>query len=281
MKVSDWIAREVLKHTPHVFTVPGGNSMHLNASFGSESISTLTEVGAAFAADAYARIHGFGCCLTTSGPGAMNAVPGCFVSWTDRTPVLYLSGQCKTADSAMGLVRVLGNQESPICEVVKPICCFTREVRHTDWLRWCFREAFSAMKDGPAWLSIPLDVQAEDVLTAGEVAEKVKAARRPALIVGEGARGCDLTSLLPHFEVFTTRQAVDLVPGARKYGRLDKDACLNDVVLSLGARLDLPSLNYDDHFPSLIYVNHDQHECERFPSSICQDVSQFVEEMGL
>lgn len=51
------------------------------------------EQGAAFMADLDARISGFAVVLTTSGPGAINALTGAASAYTDSVPILIVSAQ--------------------------------------------------------------------------------------------------------------------------------------------------------------------------------------------
>ena len=64
---------------------------------GLRCIYNLNEQASAICAESYGQFtNHLGACLVTTGPGATNAVTGCAGAWTDSTPVLYLSGQCKT-----------------------------------------------------------------------------------------------------------------------------------------------------------------------------------------
>src|SRR3990167_9660458 len=84
----------------HVFVISGGASLHLIHSIaeteGIDYVCPHHEQAAGFAADAYARILGFGCAIATSGPGATNFITPIAASYYDSVPVLYLTGQVTT-----------------------------------------------------------------------------------------------------------------------------------------------------------------------------------------
>src|SRR5512146_1282347 len=125
MRIADKIFQVLKDHVDAVFMVPGGGAMHLNDAVGQSGlkvVSMTSEGGAGFAAIGYAMVHGFGVCLVTSGPGALNAVAPCGAAWMDSAPVLFVSGQCKTSDliGDSGL-RTRGNQEVNITKIIPPI----------------------------------------------------------------------------------------------------------------------------------------------------------------
>lgn len=55
-------------------------------------VCTAGEEGAAFAADAYARVHGLGVVLVTYGVGALKILNAIAGGYAERTPVLVISG---------------------------------------------------------------------------------------------------------------------------------------------------------------------------------------------
>lgn len=165
MKVADIVIQEIEKHANHVFCLVGGGSMHLNnALYGAKitPVFMLHEQGAAFAAQAYGHIHGLGVCMTTTGPGATNAITGCAAAWMDSTPVLFISGQCDTKFSNKDGLRYKGNQEVDIISMVEPITKLAVEIKDPSIARYAIRMAIdTAMtaRMGPVWVSIPLDIQ--------------------------------------------------------------------------------------------------------------------------
>ena len=80
-KLSDYIVRFIReKGISHVFMLPGGGAMHLVDSLGSSGLTyvcCLHEQAASIAAEAYGQhTNDIGVVLTTSGPGATNAITG-------------------------------------------------------------------------------------------------------------------------------------------------------------------------------------------------------------
>ncbi len=87
----------------YIFGVSGANIEHLHDAvhrLGNdklEAILTKSEVGAAFMADARARVHKtLGVCCSTSGGGMMNLAVGIAESYAESVPVLALVGQTAT-----------------------------------------------------------------------------------------------------------------------------------------------------------------------------------------
>jgi len=78
-----------------VFCVPGDYSLslcdHIERS-PIQLVCTAGEEGAAFAADAYARVHGLGVVLVTYGVGALKILNAIAGGYAERTPVLVISG---------------------------------------------------------------------------------------------------------------------------------------------------------------------------------------------
>jgi acetolactate synthase I/II/III large subunit len=153
-----------------VFFVPGGGSMFLNDALidsGLTAVSCIHEQGAGFAALGYAQYaKAIGVCLTTSGPGATNAITPCAAAWTDSQPVLFISGQ---TDSKLGIgesgLRTKGVQEIDIVPMVKPITKYAYQSQGHYTTINALEKMISLCKQqrpGPCWLSIPLDVQAEE-----------------------------------------------------------------------------------------------------------------------
>ena len=91
----------------HLFGVGGANIEDVFAAAqrrpGLQLVLAKHEHGAGTMADAYARIGGgIGVLLTTSGAGAMNAVPALAESRASRVPVLAIIGEPPTAAQGHG-----------------------------------------------------------------------------------------------------------------------------------------------------------------------------------
>jgi len=154
-----------------VFMVPGGGSMFINDAINQHDrlkfVCNLHEQASAVAAEAYAKVHGIGCCVVTSGPGATNAITGLVGAWQDSTPVLFLSGQVKTSDFADEIgVRSRGSQEVNITEMVRSCSKYATRITEPSNVRLELEKAIHlAMsgRRGPVWIDVPLDIQSAEI----------------------------------------------------------------------------------------------------------------------
>ena len=169
IKLSDYIFQFLMKKGgSHIFMLPGGGAMHLVDSMGTSGIEytcCLHEQAAAIAAEAYGQhTNTIGIVLTTSGPGATNAITGVTAGWIDSTPMFIISGQAKRSDLIGDSgVRQIGSQEVQIIDMVKPITKYAVQVMDPAEIRYHMERAYTEAttgRPGPVWLSIPLDVQA-------------------------------------------------------------------------------------------------------------------------
>jgi acetolactate synthase-1/2/3 large subunit len=152
-----------------VYLVPGGGAMWLVDSLGNSGIpyvACLHEQGAGYAAIGHAMMSGkLAVCLTTSGPGATNALTPCAAAWVDSASVLFISGQSNSKTLARGQ-RSRGQQEIGIVPIVETITKIAHEAKNgIDAVETLEIMLWSCVSDrqGPCWLSVPLDVQAEEI----------------------------------------------------------------------------------------------------------------------
>ena len=224
IKVSDYIFHRLADWgVRHVFLVTGGGAMHLNDSLGGETrihyVCNHHEQASAIAAEAYARVSGApGVINVTTGPGGINALNGVFGAWTDSIPMLILSGQVKRQTCMATYpdlhLRQLGDQEVDIVRMAGGITKYAVLVDDPRTIRYHLERAWyltTAGRPGPCWLDIPIDVQssmieaddlpaydpAEDAIPrelervrqqCREVLDRLRAAKRPVLLVGTGVR---------------------------------------------------------------------------------------------
>jgi acetolactate synthase-1/2/3 large subunit len=292
MKLSDYVVEFIASHgVKHVFMVPGGGAMHLNDSLGRHPtlrfVCNLHEQASAVAAEAYGQYAGLGVAMVTSGPGGTNAVTGVAGAWLESTPMLVISGQVKRADLVGDRrVRQIGFQEIDIVRVVGPITKFAVTVTEPREIRARMEEAvWSAThgRKGPAWVDIPLDVQAADIdpvalpgfvpppeVGPGRGAAELAAQRtiailgqasRPMVLVGNGVRHAGAIELFIKWvetigiPVLATWKALDFLPdghplyvgrpGAvgQRAANFSQQKC--DALVCLGARLDYGQTAYN------------------------------------
>jgi acetolactate synthase-1/2/3 large subunit len=165
MKASDWIAGFLLRHVGHVFTLQGGAVAHLIDScerIGPHPVYCHHEQAAAFAAGAYSRIKGYGCCIVTTGPGGTNAITPILGAWQDSVPMLVISGQTRLEHTSYGkAARQIGMQEAPICALIEPITKFNAVVTDAADIPFLFAKAVTMSiigRPGPVWIDLPQDI---------------------------------------------------------------------------------------------------------------------------
>ena len=167
MRVADAIFKRLAKETSAVYYVPGGGSMYLVDALGRsniKAISAVHEQGAGLMALGHAMTRGLGVCLTTSGPGASNAMTACLAAWTDSIPVLFISGQARTEQlEANKGTRTKGLQHFDVISSVKHITKMAYEpVTSAHDCLIALDKMIQECKDGrkgPCWLSVPQDIQ--------------------------------------------------------------------------------------------------------------------------
>lgn len=293
IKVSDYIFQFMKeKGIRHVFMLPGGGAMHLVDSLGKsgiEYICCLHEQAAAIAAEAYGQhTNDIGVVLTTSGPGATNAITGVAAGWIDSTPMFLISGQAKKSDLIGDTgVRQIGSQEVQIIDMIKPITKYAVQIMEPEEIRYHMERAYAESttgRPGPVWLSIPLDVQAAMVDEAKmrgyelqdktevciepvieKTVELLKQSEKPLILVGNGIKLGNAQNLLYKLldelslPVQTTWKTIDMfgeedeVYVGHPGGMGDRGANLilqsADVLITIGSRLDTSLTAFNEtHF---------------------------------
>jgi acetolactate synthase-1/2/3 large subunit len=169
MNVADYVLHYLEAYVKHIFVLPGGGAMYLNDAFNRSTITPvwmLHEQGAGFAACSYAQMNGLGVCMTTSGPGATNAITPCLAAWMDSIPVLFISGGVSTDQRMKPGQRYNGTQEADIIRIVTPITKEAELMNDLDWYKFQIRvvvDRAMTPRKGPVWIEIPLDVQSAQV----------------------------------------------------------------------------------------------------------------------
>ena len=215
MNVADLILKHLEQEgVEYIFGITGAALNPFLAAFNRnpriKPILTKHEGGAAFMADGYARIKGaLGACFATSGPGATNLVTGVATAYTDNIPIVVLTGQVSTTDYGKGTFQDSTRGGVDSVAIFNPITKYSSMIlsrfKADDEMREAIRLALTGRR-GPVHLSMPKDVLAGEVnfpeappLTYRypreffdrrlviEAAQKLVAARSPALLVGSGA----------------------------------------------------------------------------------------------
>lgn len=96
MKLGEYLIRKIQETgTQHVFGIQGDYVLNFYAQLCASSlkvINTCDEQGAGFAADAYARMTGFGVLCVTYGVGGLKLANSTAQAFAERSPVLVISG---------------------------------------------------------------------------------------------------------------------------------------------------------------------------------------------
>lgn len=169
------------------------------------------EAGAMNMADAHARVSGrLGVCLTSTGTAAGNAAGAQAEALTAGSPVLHITTQVDTAfaDRDRAAIHDVPRQPQMLAGVSKAVFRIWEARGALGTLQAAASAALSA-PSGPVALEIPVDVQRQapegalrghaPVVQAPvapqeaieELAARLRAARRPLLWLGGGARGAE------------------------------------------------------------------------------------------
>jgi acetolactate synthase-1/2/3 large subunit len=146
-----------------VFGVPGIHALSIWDALPDVPLRTLgfrTELGAAFAADGYARASGRPApLLLSTGPGALNALTGLMEAATAHVPVVAVSSQEPRAllGRGRGFLHELPDQRAVFAPVVKHAARAESAEGLPEMLAAAWRAALTP-PSGPVYVEIPVDV---------------------------------------------------------------------------------------------------------------------------
>lgn len=287
MKVADYILKALEEEgLEHIFCFPGGGCLFLIDAINRTSIKpifNLHEQACAICAEGYAQTTGnFGALLVTTGPGVLNAMTGVAAAYMDSVPLIVLSGQVPTSQSARNSrLRQRGVQEVPTEDLVKSI---VKEYYYIslpedtcDIVEGAIRLATTG-RPGPVWIDVPLDIQQQDIEPSlpaympshqyVETRSKLSCiinlmyeAKRPVFLVGNGVRNHTdlLNNVLDIYKapVLTTWRALDLFteddplycgrPGIIAERGANWTLQESDLLICLGARLDFCQTGFNQN----------------------------------
>ncbi|MFD7473158.1 thiamine pyrophosphate-binding protein [Streptomyces sp. NPDC059837] len=201
------------------FGIPGTHNLEIYrhlAAYGVRHTTPRHEQGAGYAADGYARLTGRpGVVITTTGPALLNVTAAVGQAYSDSVPLLVVSPgmPLRHPRLATGLLHEMRSQT----EALRGVAAFSHRVSSVAEIGAAVARAFSLFRTRrprPVHLEVPLDlltaaetagpVRLAPAATAGPVpdAEAVRRAartlgeaRRPALVLGGGARGAAASCL--------------------------------------------------------------------------------------
>ncbi len=267
-----------------------------------------------------------GVVMVTTGPGGTNAITGVGAAWVDSMPMLVLSGQVKTADLiGKSHLRQKGAQEINIIDLVKPITKYAALITKAEDIKYHLERAvYEAThgKKGPVWLDIPLDIQAAEInekklkgftppvikkditlmSKISKIIEFINKSEKPLILAGNGINLAgareDFLKLIQKLQipVMTTWKTIDLLannsplyagrPGSIAARGANFNLQNADLLLCIGARLDLPQIAFNfknfGRNAKKIIVDIDGAELKKFNSDsivgIKADAKDFVKE---
>ena len=173
-------------------------------------VMTRGETGAAHMADGLARASGkVGVVISSTGPGAANAVPGLVEAQIAGTPLLHITGQSATPflGRGQGSVHDVQDQLGMLRSVSKQAYRVQSPQEALGVLKRAWLDATSA-PSGPVSVEIPIDVQRmavtrpdpktmvaplpsvrePDADSVSRLLQQVRQAKRPMIWAGAGAR---------------------------------------------------------------------------------------------
>lgn len=280
MTGAQYIAEFLQQHgVTDAFGIPGGSILDLlyaiDDTEGIHPHLCYHEQAAGFAALGYAQqSHRLGVAYATKGPGFTNLLTPMADAYFDSTPILFITAH--TADSLPQNCRLITDQELDTCAMVDRITKYARRIDSVSDLKTCLSEAYATAingRQGPVFLDIsarilkadldatPAPSSSADNIDAGSIdlpsiAEAIRNAKRPVIMVGDGINQSSQQSALLKF----TAKAAIPVLSSRYCHNLMGDSTLyfgyigshgiryanfilskSDLILSLGNRLNFPA----------------------------------------
>ncbi|MEU8620545.1 thiamine pyrophosphate-dependent enzyme [Streptomyces sp. NPDC048623] len=193
------------------FGIPGTHNLeiyrHLRP-YGIRHVTPRHEQGAGYAADAYARVSGRpGVAITTTGPALLNIAAAVGQAYSDSVPLLVVSPgmPLRHPRRSTGLLHEMRSQT----EALRGVAAVSHRVSSVAEIGAAVARAFTLFRSGrprPVHIEVPLDLlearepagpprlappaapPAPDPAAVRAAAEVLGAARRPALVLGGGAR---------------------------------------------------------------------------------------------
>lgn len=319
MKAADWIVDFLIsKGVTDVFGLPGAVVLELLYAMDRRK-SELTphlnyhEQGAAFAACGYAQATGkLGVAYATRGPGMTNMLTGMADAYYDSIPTMFFTAH--NSRQKRPEMRVENNQEIDTVAIAASVTKYAVRIDRTEDLQNELQKAYTAAttgRKGPVFLDISSSVlrgeldmavlpvpqtplaEEEAARISAEIAAKVRAAKRPVILIGSGVRQSGTAAwvqlLAEKFEipVLSSRTTHDLLPDSPQYfgfvgshGTRYGNFILSkaDCILALGNRLAFPvgSKSFLPVVERAVTIRADIDKSEflrEVPGSLCYHIS--------
>ncbi|HEY2195481.1 MAG TPA: thiamine pyrophosphate-binding protein [Actinomycetospora sp.] len=272
-QVAEVVARFLTEHgVDRVFGLQGGHIQPIwdrLARRGVRIVDVRDEGSAVHMAHAHTELTGqTAVALVTAGPGVTNTVTAVANASVSRIPLLVIGGCPPIPQSNMGPL-----QDIPHTAILEPVTRLARTLRSADQVLREFDEAWARAsgdrgEPGPVYLEIPTDVLRQEVPPAlqteehfrakprrrpqphpedvAAVADLLRAASKPAVISGRGARTTDGTELVRLLDAsgaayLDTQESRGLVPDSHPAAVGSARSAVmrdTDLLITVGRQLD-------------------------------------------
>lgn len=197
------------------FGIPGGLVSPVFDAMGDvdgiELVNVRHEGMAGFAAMGHAIATGKpAIVLTTSGPGLTNAITGIAAASVEGLPLIAIAGEVPASAQGRGAIQDASTNAIDGVAMLRTVCRWSARIQAPEDVPGTVEQALAiacGTRPGPVFLSLPLDVgnargratrmaapeasppPSPDRAACVEVAACLRRARRPLLVLGNGARG--------------------------------------------------------------------------------------------
>jgi acetolactate synthase-1/2/3 large subunit len=174
-------------------------------------VMTRHEAMAAFCALGHAVVTGkTALVLTTSGPGITNALTGIAAAFLEELPLIFIGGEVSAAATSRAAMQDSSANGVDSVALLRTVTRWSARVDHAAGAAGAAEQACrvaTGVRPGPVFLSLPIDVgisrarlspmwigeqpaeEAPDPALCREVAQRLRRAKRPLIVAGNGARG--------------------------------------------------------------------------------------------
>lgn len=230
----------MIKHgVKYIFCVPGASIdpiLNVLADKGPEVILCHHESCAGYMAVAWGKITGEpGVILVTAGPGVSNVTTALATAFSERAPVIAITGQVDTAIKFKPAHQMMRSEA-----LFDPITKWSIEVDDVNTIPSIFAESFRLAKEanyGPTHIAISADLSRQkatvspisgtkqlslkiaDTKAITKAAKLINAAKKPVLLVGCSASTATVTPMLHKFVANTEIPVVCTFEGAGTISR--------------------------------------------------------------
>lgn len=185
-----------------VFGIPGSLVMPIWQSLNKEIILCSHEQEASYVATGYAKMSRKPVCvITTGGPGVTNCISGIAAANIDSIPLIYISGRTPIDKQGVGN-RQEESKINRLYDSIEILNGITKQSVCINDINSAVKVIWETMKDavkqrqGAVHISVPIDIQNEDVITS-EIdfswkreqldSDIISISERPIFILGWGA----------------------------------------------------------------------------------------------